>query len=488
MATSRYKILFAEDDQLDQMAFKQFVKKEDMPYDCTVVGSVAAAKEVLNKEKFDIIISDYSLGDGSALEILELARDTPVVCVTGAGDEEVAVRVWQAGAYDYLVKDIDRNYLKSVPITVDNAIKHRRTEDKLRLLSEAIRSTDESVYITDMDDKIIFVNRAFCETYGYNEDEIIGQDSSILWIGKEQTQSTRSVFQTRAIGSTWEVGFYHKRKDGTIFPVSLSRSIIKDSVGRDAAVVGIGRDISERILIEDELRTANFKLEKQKQLRNEVAIKVTEAIRSLLANGMVDETKSLVNNYLDILQIDAGRMKLSRREFGLGVVVAGTVGAMSPQASEKHVVLKADPVDANLIVNADSERIEQVLRSLLSRAIKTAPAGSQVAVRVQDMKDEIVVEVHDEGPVIDAAEIRTMLNCFGCVREQFHKQQDGQLLGPAIAKELVELHGGRMWVKSGQERGNTFCFALPKSGHCAAVAAAADSGATATPIYDIGQS
>jgi len=260
MENTKCKILFIEDNQLDQMAFKRFVDENDIPYDCTIAGSVSEAQHVLDSERFDIVITDHSLGDGTAFEILKSVENTPVIVVTGAGDEETAIKAWKAGAYDYLIKDLDQNYLKAIPITVENAVSHKMIEKKLQLLSGAIMSTDDSVYITDMQGRIIFVNKAFCNTYGYKEQEIIGKNSTVLWIGKQQTENTRSVFHTRTVGSSWEVGFYHKRNDDSVFPVSLSRSTIKDSNGNEVAIVGVARDISERILIEDELRTENQNL------------------------------------------------------------------------------------------------------------------------------------------------------------------------------------------------------------------------------------
>jgi len=114
-----------------------------------------------------------------------------------------------------------------------------------------------------MQGRIIFVNKAFCKTYGYKAEDVVGKNGNILWIGKHQSQNTRSVFQTKTVGSSWEVGFYHRRKDDSVFPVSLSRSTIKDSNGNEVAIVGVGRDISERILIEDDLRTENQHLKKR---------------------------------------------------------------------------------------------------------------------------------------------------------------------------------------------------------------------------------
>ena len=168
---------------------------------------------------------------------------------------------------------------------------------------------------------------------------IIGEDSNILWIGKLQNKNTRSVFQTRSVGSAWEVGFYHKRKNGSIFPVSLSRSIIKDEDGNQVAVVGIARDISERMQIEDDLRTLNQELEKQNRLKRELIIAVCHQLMTpiselkniisstatgalgqsvpklcenlQLADENVNRAASIVSDFLDTSKADSGKMKAS---------------------------------------------------------------------------------------------------------------------------------------------------------------------------------
>jgi PAS domain S-box-containing protein len=122
MDDTRYKILLIEDDKLDQMVFERFLKDEKLLYDCTVASSVSEAQNILASEDFEAIVSDYSLGDGTALDILDLTDDIPIIVVTGAGDEEVATKAWRGGAYDYIIKDIERNYLKIIPKTIKNAI------------------------------------------------------------------------------------------------------------------------------------------------------------------------------------------------------------------------------------------------------------------------------------------------------------------------------------------------------------------------------
>lgn len=124
------KVLLIEDNKADQLAFKILVKDQALPYDYSIASSVSEAKSSLEPNRFDVIITDYFLGDGTAFDILALGLDTPIIVITGAGDEEIAVRAMKAGAYDYLIKDLESNHLKVLPITVENAIKRKQAEEE----------------------------------------------------------------------------------------------------------------------------------------------------------------------------------------------------------------------------------------------------------------------------------------------------------------------------------------------------------------------
>jgi PAS domain S-box-containing protein len=463
MESTKYKILLVEDNELDQMAFRRAVEQNPLPYDCTIAGSVKEARGVLASERFDIVISDYSLGDGTAFDILELAGHTPTILVTGAGDEEVAIKAWKAGAYDYLIKDIDRNYLKTVPITIENAIRHSKSEEKIQLLSGAVTSTDDSVYITDVQDRIIFVNRAFCETYGYAENEIIGKESEVLWMGRGQSTDAGNLLQAGAAESSWKVGFYHRRKDRSIFPVSLSRSVIKDSKGNEVALVGIARDITEQTLVEDELRTANMELSKRSRQNNEQTVLALEMIKTSLVNEQFDRAKNIAEDFLTLAKIEAGKMKLERSEFDFASAVQRAIEALSSVASERGVELKSSMPGCELRVNADCERMVHVLTNLIERAVRYVHRGGNVTVHVKDTGSQIAAEIEDDGPAIDSKEMLKTFNRSGCITQQLAGEYEELNLSLPIARELVEMHGGCLWAENGDHQGNTLCFTLPKS-------------------------
>ena len=100
------------------MAFERMVKEQDLPYDYTIAGSVAQAKQVYASEKFDLVFVDYLLGDGTAFDILDSIVDTPAVFATGTGSEELAVKAMKSGACDYLIKDPASNSFSSASSSV----------------------------------------------------------------------------------------------------------------------------------------------------------------------------------------------------------------------------------------------------------------------------------------------------------------------------------------------------------------------------------
>ncbi len=143
MMEERIKILLVEDDKIDQMAFERLVRREDLPYDYQIAGSVSGAREVLAAERFDAVLMDYLLGDGTAFDLFGEARDAPIVVMTGSGDEAVAVQAMKAGAYDYLIKDPEGNYLTTMPVTVESVIGRRLAEEELERYRERLEELVE---------------------------------------------------------------------------------------------------------------------------------------------------------------------------------------------------------------------------------------------------------------------------------------------------------------------------------------------------------
>jgi DNA-binding response OmpR family regulator len=132
----RKRILFVEDDKVCPAAFEDFAAENSFPYDYVIAESVKEAGKILKTEKIDAAVMDYMLGDGTAFDLFEKISSIPFIIVTGTSNQEIAVRAMKAGAYDYLVKDPQANYLKTLSVSVENAIKRKKDEEELKRYRE----------------------------------------------------------------------------------------------------------------------------------------------------------------------------------------------------------------------------------------------------------------------------------------------------------------------------------------------------------------
>ena len=121
------------------------------------------------------------------------------------------------------------------------------------------------------------------------------------------------------------------------------------------------------------------------------------------------------------------------------------------------------PAEAELFINADRDRITQVLTNLVDNAVKFVPdCGGCVTVRARDLDEEVRVDVEDNGPGIEGDDVSKVFNRFVQVERHVGPGSHGTGLGLAICRELIELQGGRIWVENAPTGGANFCFALPK--------------------------
>jgi signal transduction histidine kinase len=132
----KIRLLLVEDDRVDQLAFTRAVKEQNWPYDWTIAGSIREARAALEAARFDVVVTDYLLGDGIAFEIFPLVPPAALIVTTGSGDEAVAVSAMKGGADDYLIKDPERHYLMVLPFTVESALERRRNRAQVTRLME----------------------------------------------------------------------------------------------------------------------------------------------------------------------------------------------------------------------------------------------------------------------------------------------------------------------------------------------------------------
>src|SRR4030042_3215253 len=182
-----------------------------------------------------------------------------------------------------------------------------------------------------------------------------------------------------------------------------------------------------------------------------------------------------VADLMSMARRDPRELQLDMQPVGAGDVVASACSLIYPLIIARHQTLDTGFDTPGPTIVADGDRFEQILVNLLSNASRFAPAGGHIAVRARGADDEVIITVSDTGPGIPPEEQQHIFEAFYRGRDGGRRRVPGMGMGLAIAKSLTELHGGRIWLESG-EGGSTFCVAVPRQAERAPTPVRAGAG------------
>jgi signal transduction histidine kinase/ActR/RegA family two-component response regulator len=185
-----------------------------------------------------------------------------------------------------------------------------------------------------------------------------------------------------------------------------------------------------------------------------------------IARDSCRQLRMCIDDLLDTTRLDTGKMVLDFKPASLAELVQRVTAAMKPKAAEKNIHLHDEVMPDAPMITMDEHRITQVISNLLTNAIKYTPAGGSIHVKLQpapEHVDLVQVSVSDTGCGIPRAERDRIFDRLYQVRAGDAATEKGIGLGLFLCRELVELHGGRIWVESHVGGGSTFAFVLPKN-------------------------
>jgi signal transduction histidine kinase len=186
--------------------------------------------------------------------------------------------------------------------------------------------------------------------------------------------------------------------------------------------------------------------------------KQTEYLQDILESGR--HLLSLINDILDLSKIEAGRMELEVTDFDLPNAIENALILVRERATRRGITL-GHSVDERLgTIQGDERKVKQVLLNLLSNALKFTPEGGRIDVGAGLRSDVAEVSVTDTGVGIAPEDQEAVFEEFRQVGGA-EKKAEGTGLGLALSRKFIELHGGRIWVKSELGKGSTFTFTLP---------------------------
>ena len=199
-------------------------------------------------------------------------------------------------------------------------------------------------------------------------------------------------------------------------------------------------------------------------LAEELEISGDESCRKL-SQTIIHNSNTLekrLAELLDIVKTGSGKLQLQPEPVDMKSLVLGTAAQMSPLLKGKNQRLEVDVPRSLPLINGDGQRLEQVVLNLLTNAAKFTSAGGTIHLKASEKDNGILVEVKDNGIGISRDEQSRLFKPYSRLSSD-RQAHPGLGLGLALAKQIVELHGGRIWLDSEPGKGSTFSFHIPRN-------------------------
>jgi len=351
----------------------------------------------------------------------------------------------------------------------------RESEERFRDLFENANDLMQSI---DMEGRFLYVNRKWLEVLGYSKEEV-GKLNLLDIIRKDQVAHCTECLGKVARGESLE-------KIETVFVCKNGREIFvegnvnaKLEDGKPVSTRGIFRDITERKKAEEAIRELD-------RMKSEFISDISHELRTplhsikgfgkLILDGKVPDPNiqrefltiienqsnrldKLVSNLLDASRLESGRFSIHKQRMSAVGTIHETVETLRGVAGGRGMTIKEDIPATLPEVDADKERLEQVMFNLLGNAVKFSNDDGEVMVSAEVNEHDLLVQITDHGIGIPKEAMPRLFQRF--YRVEASSSIGGSGLGLYISRQIIEAHGGRIWVESEPGVGSTFSFTLP---------------------------
>ncbi|MBM5571239.1 MULTISPECIES: PAS domain S-box protein [Deefgea] len=390
-------------------------------------------------------------------------------------------------------------------LLIHDVTEQLKNEQQLRILSQAVEQSSESIVITDVNGSINYVNKAFEINSGYCYAEVLGQNPRVLNAGKTDAATFTELWSTLSQGRTWKGEFYNTKKDGTLYIESASITPIFQDDGIVSHYVAVKEDITEKKMQAEELakyRDHLYELVEQRTSELRIAQQSAEAAnkaKSAFLATMSHEIRTplnaiiglahvlrakqpnqeqdgflqkielsgkhllfIINDILDFSKIEADRLILDKTNFSLESTINNLICMLDETARRKGLKLIVELESVSDWLSGDPARLHQVLLNFMSNAIKFTAQG-EVKLRISEAQHDaeivtLLFEIIDTGIGISPENIEKLFNPFEQVDSSITRRYGGTGLGLIISRRLVLMMGGETGVDSELGKGSRFWF------------------------------
>jgi two-component system, chemotaxis family, CheB/CheR fusion protein len=382
----------------------------------------------------------------------------------------------------------------------------RASEERLRLVME--NATEYAIFSMDLQRRVTIWNSGAQRLLGYSGAEIVGQSADIIFTPEDRAAAaTDKEMQTALREGRAADDRFHQRKDGSRFWASGALMLMRDAQGEAVGFVKILRDQTAARETQQALERSEAELQAADTAKDRFLAVLSHELRNPLASidsaaallrapqlaqserdaaaqvvkRQAGTMKALLDELLDVSRLKLGRLVLQPEKITLASAVDAALETVQPMLASAGHRLMLDLPDHEVELQADRLRIVQVLTNLLSNAIKYTPPGGRIALTAKMSGNHVTIAIADSGIGMEADQIGRMFEMYAQGQGGADPSY-GLGIGLALAKNIVEMHGGKIEATSaGQGRGSEFRVSLPAARGGARVRAPAPVAATPEP-------
>ncbi|MFA9353635.1 cell wall metabolism sensor histidine kinase WalK [Pediococcus pentosaceus] len=346
------------------------------------------------------------------------------------------------------------------------------TESERRRLDSVLGYMTDGVLATDRRGRITIVNEMATDFLNLENDQIVGK--SILDI-----LDLRGTFTLRDLLENQEQVVLDLSDDDQDLILHASFALIQRESGFISGLVCVLHDVTEQQKIDQdrkrfvsnvshELRTPLTSMKSYIEALVEGAWKDPEVAPNFLkvTQEETDRMMRMINDLLNLSRMDLGTARLEREYVNLNELFNHILDRFdmilkNSDKPDKNYSIKRDFTRRDIWVEVDTDKIQQVLDNIMNNAIKYSPDGGTITCRLLETHNHVIMSITDQGLGIPKDSISHIFDRFYRVDKARSRAQGGTGLGLAISKEVIQLHGGRIWVESREGEGSTFYISLP---------------------------
>jgi PAS domain S-box-containing protein len=500
------KTILAVDDKLENL--KILIKYlEDSGYELMVARSGEEALQHVDRITPDIILLDVLMPGIDGFETCirlkqnKATKNIPVIFMTALTDTVDKVKGFEVGAADYLTKPLQHEEVlarinthlsirkfqqqlqkQNTLLQQKNSLlkkqknELRESEARFRQLAEA---TFEGILIHD-EGRIIDGNEALQKMFGFPRQEVVGKNI-LEFLTLESRDMAINCMQTKCENPYEAEGI---RKDGSRFPLEIQGKTMPHQ-GKDLRIVAI-RDLTRHRAMEEEKariqqENLNFSMKTLRFVTHELKspLATMQTMITVMLEGYMGEVsedvgsylqrirhscedlQDMIKNYLDISRLGMGELVARKAPINYyKEIVEPCVEQTQILFESREVILSVDcPVD--LTVQADHDLLRIALTNYLTNAAKYASPQTQARLNVSKEKGNIFTSVFNEGMGFLPGEQNLLFEKFSRLKNENTMKQRGSGLGLYLVKNIIQLHGGKVWAESTPNKWAKFCFSFP---------------------------